>query len=93
MEVTCDKCKEIFDISMDSKKLAEDLYQEYFECPKCSEIYIVNVLNDKCKELRFEVQELQKEYDNRQTVALFNEIKQKQKEFKKEMLKINKKVD
>lgn len=91
MNVTCDKCKEMFDIKMKSREIDEDLEQEYFECPKCNEEYPVNIINYKSKKLRIEIQELQQEYNKRKTIGTMNGIKSKQKEFKEEMLKINKK--
>ncbi|NBI08236.1 hypothetical protein [Senegalia massiliensis] len=92
MIVICDECKKEFKIKLRVRILKEDIEEEYFICPQCKAEYRVNLTNEKCRELRSQLQDLQKQYSKRKTTDKFNRIKKIQKEFRKEMLKLNKEL-
>lgn len=52
--VICDNqnCKQEFEIKLERKDLGEGVFQLYFECPGCGQIYQVTKTNSEIEELQ-----------------------------------------
>lgn len=77
-----------------SEKYLGAMYTEvYYECPKCNKKHLVCVMNTKCRRLkrRIEIKSLRKFKDTNDVdkVLADKDIDNIQKEFKREMNRIN----
>ncbi|NHL37853.1 hypothetical protein FDE95_14845 [Clostridium botulinum] len=96
MKAICDNCKREFEMSQDKlkEKYLGAMYTEvYYECPKCNKKHLVCVMNSKCRRLKRQM-ELRilnkfKETNDVDIIIADKEIDNIQKEFKREMDKIN----
>ncbi|EHN14526.1 hypothetical protein [Clostridium sporogenes] len=96
MKAICDNCKREFEMSQDKlkEKYLGAMYTEvYYECPKCNKKHLVCIMNAKCRHLKrkMEICILRKFKDTNDVdkVVADKEIDNIQKEFKKEMNRIN----
>ncbi|HCL4549743.1 hypothetical protein EXM36_02900 [Clostridium botulinum] len=96
MKAICDNCKREFEMSQDKlkEKYLGAMYTEvYYECPKCNKKHLVCIMNAKCRHLKrkMEIWILRKFKDTNDVdkVVADKEIDNIQKEFKKEMNRIN----
>lgn len=90
MKVSCDECKESFEIKIKEEKVKGEIRRAFFKCPSCGKKYISYYSNDKIKKLQEQSRDLLnkmcsldlsiKEFDK-----LFNKRKKVIIETKKEM--------
>ncbi|EPS47736.1 hypothetical protein HYH70_15720 [Clostridium botulinum] len=96
MKAICDNCKREFEMSQDKlkEKYLGAMYTEvYYECPHCNKKHLVCVMNGKCRRLKKQM-ELRilnkfKKTNDVDIIIADKEIDNIQKEFKREMDKIN----
>ncbi|KOR24185.1 hypothetical protein [Clostridium sp. L74] len=96
MKVICDNCKREFEMSQDKlkEKYLGAMYTEVcYECPYCNQKHLVCVMNTKCRKLkrRIKIKSLRKfkNTNDMDKVLADKDIDNIQKEFKKEMNRIN----
>ncbi|HDK7138930.1 hypothetical protein FDB72_10425 [Clostridium botulinum] len=96
MKVICDNCKREFNMTQDrlKEKYLGAMYTEiYYECPHCNKKHLVCVMNTKCRRLKrkIEMKSLRKFKDTNDVDKVLDDkdIDNIQKEFKREMNKIN----
>lgn len=89
VKVICDKCKKEFKLRKNDIKTQSFLGidEEYYNCPRCKEKYVVVVTNIKTKILRKEIDVL-RSYKNKNKEQ-YELIENKLKEYKKEMDRLN----
>lgn len=93
MIVSCDNCNKDFKIKMKVEKLGGGIEKNYFKCPKCKERYDISTTNNKIRKMQKELNMLQMAYNKNPSPKAFKNIKSKREEFKKEMLKLNERMN
>ncbi|AJE10288.1 hypothetical protein EXN65_18235 [Clostridium botulinum] len=96
MKAICDNCKREFEMSQDKLKekyLGAMYTVVYYECPKCNKKHLVCVMNAKCRHLKrkmeIRISRKFKDTNDVDKIVADKEIDNIQKEFKKEMNRIN----
>lgn len=57
MQVTCDKCKQDFELELKTSK-SGDIETTYFICPHCNDKYIAGYTNEEIRRLQAEMVKL-----------------------------------
>lgn len=58
--VNCDKCSQTFEIKPKSKKVKDDIKENYFQCPHCKEKYITYYSNNESRSIQTEISRVKK---------------------------------
>ena len=94
MMVSCDECKNDFELKLQVEQVSDSLEKVFFECPLCRRIYITQYTNDKIKKKQARLRKAMSDYNEARGVSpkkadsLYKKYQKLKQEIAKDMEKL-----